>query len=88
MPDVLHWLGITKIDKFISMSNMKYDAITESGIAIHERVAIPDCYIPADSRVEIDAKIAAGYFSGGKNITQQDLANTKGRSYQWDEIQH
>ena len=27
MPDVLHWLGITKIDRFVSMSNMKYDAI-------------------------------------------------------------
>ena len=26
MPDVLHWLGITKIDRFVSMSNMKYDA--------------------------------------------------------------
>ena len=23
MPDPLHWLGITKIDRFISMSNMK-----------------------------------------------------------------
>jgi len=28
MPDCLHWLGIKKIDKFISMSNMKHDAIT------------------------------------------------------------
>lgn len=28
MPDVLHWLGITKIDNYLSMSNMKYDAIT------------------------------------------------------------
>src|SRR5215470_10110843 len=27
MPDVLHWLGITRIDRFVSMSNMKYDAI-------------------------------------------------------------
>jgi GTP cyclohydrolase II len=27
MPDVLHWLGVTKIDRMISMSNMKYDAI-------------------------------------------------------------
>ena len=29
MPDALHWLGITKIDKFVSMSNMKYDAIVK-----------------------------------------------------------
>ena len=32
MPDALHWLGITKIDKLVSMSDMKYNAITGSGI--------------------------------------------------------
>ena len=42
MPDILHWFGITKIDRFISMSNMKYDAIVDSGIPILERVPIPD----------------------------------------------
>jgi len=61
MPDVLHWLGIKKIDRMLSMSNMKYDAIVEQGIPIHERVPIPDDLIPEDSRVEIDAKIHAGY---------------------------
>jgi GTP cyclohydrolase II len=40
MPDVLHWLGITRIDRLMSMSNMKYDAMVESGIEIGERVAI------------------------------------------------
>lgn len=29
-------------------------------IPIHERVELPDELIPADSRVEIDAKITAG----------------------------
>jgi hypothetical protein len=44
------------------MSNsMKHDAIVEQGIPIHERVPIPDDMIPEDSRVEIDAKIHAGY---------------------------
>ena len=38
MPDVLHWLGITRIDRFVSMSNMSHDAITETGIEIGERV--------------------------------------------------
>ena len=38
MPDILHWLGITKIDRMLSMSNMKHDAIVEQGIPIHERV--------------------------------------------------
>lgn len=61
MPDILHWLGITKIDRMLSMSNMKHDAIVEQGIPIHERVPIPDDLIPEDSRVEIDAKINAGY---------------------------
>jgi GTP cyclohydrolase II len=61
MPDILHWLGITKIDRMLSMSNMKHDAIVDQGIPIKERVPIPDDMIPEDSRVEIDAKIHAGY---------------------------
>uniref|UniRef100_A0A7S0ELG2 GTP cyclohydrolase II n=1 Tax=Hanusia phi TaxID=3032 RepID=A0A7S0ELG2_9CRYP len=62
MPDALHWLGITKIDKLISMSDMKYNAITGSGIKVLERVPIPDDMIPADAHVEIDAKMYAGYY--------------------------
>ena len=50
MPDVLHWLGITQIHRFVSMSNMKYDAIVEQGIEIVEQVPIPDELIPADAR--------------------------------------
>lgn len=42
MPDILHWLGIKKIDRMLSMSNMKYDAIVGQGIPIHERVPIPE----------------------------------------------
>ena len=42
MPDILHWLGITKIDRMLSMSNMKHDAIVEQGIPIYERIPIPD----------------------------------------------
>ena len=34
MPDSLHWLGITKIDNLISMSDMKYNAIVGSGIKV------------------------------------------------------
>ncbi|RKP08252.1 GTP cyclohydrolase N terminal-domain-containing protein [Thamnocephalis sphaerospora] len=86
MPDVLHWLGITKIDRFMSMSNMKYDAIVEAGIEIRERCAIPDDLIPADSHVEIEAKIASGYFSTGPAPTTTSLEAVKGRS--WDDISH
>ncbi|KAJ3290987.1 Uracil-regulated protein 1 [Rhizoclosmatium sp. JEL0117] len=84
MPDVLHWLGIKKIDKMISMSNMKYDAIVGSGIPILERVPIPADMLPPDSQVEIDAKIASGYFS--YTPAPKDLATTKGRT--WDDVLH
>jgi len=33
---------------------------TANSIPIHERVELPESWIPADSRVEIDAKITAG----------------------------
>jgi GTP cyclohydrolase II len=79
MPDVLHWLGIRKIHRLVSMSNMKYDAITASGIEIGERVNIPDALIPADARVEIDAKLAAGYFTPGSIPDAEELKKAKGR---------
>ena len=63
MPDVLHWLGITRIDRFVSMSNMKYDSIVETGIEIGERVPIPDGLVPPDAQVELEAKKAAGYYT-------------------------
>lgn len=34
--------------------------LTKYSIPIHERVELPEDLIPADSRVEIDAKITAG----------------------------
>ncbi|HEY9655707.1 MAG TPA: GTP cyclohydrolase II, partial [Crinalium sp.] len=80
MPDVLHWLGITRIDRLISMSNMKYNAITQSGITVVERVPIPDDLIPADAQVEMDAKKAAGYYTDGQVPTEAILAAVKGRS--------
>lgn len=41
MPDILHWLGIQKIDNMLSMSNMKHDAIVDQGIPILKRTEIP-----------------------------------------------
>jgi GTP cyclohydrolase II len=80
MPDVLHWLGIKKIHRLVSMSNMKYDAITSSGIEIGTRVNIPDELIPADARVEMDAKIASGYFTLGLVPDEEELKVAKGRA--------
>jgi GTP cyclohydrolase II len=82
MPDVLHWLGIQKIHRLVSMSNDKYDAITGSGIDVGERVKIPDALVPADARVEIEAKIAAGYFTDGSVPTQTELASVQGRRFE------
>jgi GTP cyclohydrolase II len=79
MPDVLHWLGVNKIHRLVSMSNMKYDAITGSGIEVGERVNIPDELIPDDARVEIDAKTAAGYFTPGPVPDADELRVAKGR---------
>jgi GTP cyclohydrolase II len=62
---VFHWLGVTRIHRFASMSDEKHDALVRQGIRIDERIPIPDDRIPADARVEIEAKIAAGYFDGG-----------------------
>ncbi|TRW77012.1 GTP cyclohydrolase II [Mycolicibacterium sp. 018/SC-01/001] len=82
MPDVLHWLGVTKIHRLVSMSNMKYDAITGAGIEVGERVSIPEELIPADARVEIDAKMAAGYYTPGEVPDAEDLKRVKGRGLQ------
>jgi len=63
MPDVIHWLGLRRIDRFVSMSDMKYEALVAQGVEIVERIPIPEELIPADAHVEIAAKKAAGYFS-------------------------
>ena len=79
MPDVFHWLGIRRIDRWASMSNMKHGALVEQGIEVVERVPIPDELIPADARVEMDAKVAAGYFSAIAPVNAAELALPKGR---------
>lgn len=79
MPDVLHWLGVRRIDRFVSMSNMKSDAIARQGIEIVEQVPIPEDLIPPDALVEMEAKKAAGYFTEGPVQDADGLADTKGR---------
>ena len=80
MPDVLHWLGITRIDRFVSMSNMKYDAIVQSGIDIDERISIPPELVPPDAQVELEAKKAAGYFTPDAVPSNSDLRTVVGRT--------
>jgi GTP cyclohydrolase II len=77
MPDVLHWLGVTRIDRLVSMSNLKYDALVESGIEVGERVPLPAELVPKDASVEIEAKKAAGYFTSEE--LPEDLEQVVGR---------
>ncbi len=78
MPDILHWFGIRRIDRLMSMSNMKYDAIVGSGIEVGERVPIPAELIPDDASVEMEAKKAAGYYAP-EGADAAGLEGVKGR---------
>jgi GTP cyclohydrolase II len=80
MPDIFHWLGITRIDRFASMSDMKHDAMVNQGIEIGERIDIPDELIPDDARVEIEAKKYAGYFTKETVKDADGLKEVKGRA--------
>ena len=79
MPDVLNWLGIRRIDRLMSMSNMKYDAIVAAGIEVVERVPIPEGLVPPDAQVELEAKKAAGYYTPAGAPDASALARVKGR---------
>jgi len=79
MPDALNWLGITRIDRLASMSDMKHEALARFGIEVVERVPIPPELVPDDARVEIDAKVAAGYYTESKAPDARELAKPKGR---------
>ncbi len=80
MPDVFHWLGIRRIDRWVSMSNLKRDALTAQGIEIVEQVAIPERLVPLDAAVEIEAKKAAGYFAPSGIPDPEELSGIKGRA--------
>jgi hypothetical protein len=45
-----------------------------------ERIKIPDSLVPADAKVEIEAKIAAGYFTDGAVPDEAQLAQVQGRA--------
>jgi len=80
MPDVFHWLGIRRIDHWVSMSNVKRDALEAQGIEVVEQLAIPDRLVPLDAAVEIEAKKAAGYFSPSGIPDPGELHRTRGRA--------
>lgn len=61
------------------MSNLKYDAIIKSGITVGKRYEIPDELIPADSRVEIDAKVSFTELELEMELEQEQQEGRKGR---------
>jgi GTP cyclohydrolase II len=86
MPDPLHFLGVTKIHNFISTSDMKYNAIVNTGIKIVNRIEIPKELVPDDAQVEITAKVFHGYNAGNayQGIDLNELKKTVGREYNYD----
>jgi GTP cyclohydrolase II len=80
MPDVFHWLGVRRIDRWVSMSNLKREALEAQGIEVVEQVAIPDRLVPPDAAVEIAAKKAAGYFAPEGVPDRQQLGRARGRA--------
>lgn len=80
MPDILQWFGIKTIHNMHSMSNMKHDAIVNSGIKIINRISIPSELIPQDAQVEMEAKKAAGYFTEGTVKKGDELKKVLGRA--------
>jgi GTP cyclohydrolase II len=79
MPDVFHWLGIRRIDRWVSMSNVKHKAARAQGIDVVEQVPIPDRLVPLDAQVEMMAKKAAGYFTPTGVPSPAQLRRTRGR---------
>ncbi len=81
MPDVLHWLGIRHIDRWVSMIEPQVERRSSAqGIAVVEHVAIPDRLVPLDASVEIEAKKAAGYFAPSGMPDAEELHSVKGRA--------
>ena len=81
MPDVLHWLGITedrplRLDEQHEVRRGRPRRHPRSSTACPSRTTL----IPADARVEMDAKMAAGYFTEGAMPDGNELAKAKGRS--------
>lgn len=81
VPDPLQFWGVMRIYNFISMSDMKYTAIVNTGITIENQVKITKELMPLDASVEITAKVFHGYNTANayRNIGEEEQKKTKGR---------
>ena len=88
VPDPLHFLGVNRLHDFISMSDMKYNAIVNTGIKIIYRVKSPKDFVSADAQVqvEITAKVFHGYKAGKtyESIGEKDLKKIVGCKYAYN----
>ena len=66
MPDVLHWLGITQHRPLRLDERHEVRRARRARHHVGERVPMPEELVPADARVEIEAKLAAGYFAAAR----------------------
>lgn len=76
MPDALLWLGISRIDWLLSMSNEKYEAIVDAGITVMQRVDLPDDNVPKAAWVELDAKVASGYHCDAVVVNKDSIRDS------------
>ena len=72
-------------------TKLTHSDIEQHRIPIHERVELPEELIPADSRVEIDAKITAGkscpqHHEKDRSLTRQGYF-TSGKRLTAEELQ-
>ncbi|WP_426130971.1 hypothetical protein [Pararhizobium sp. PWRC1-1] len=61
--NVVHWLGVGRIDRWVSMSHHKYQASIDTGIEVVRQIELPNDLSAAEAEVEISAKKSAGYFT-------------------------
>ncbi|CAI0642094.1 unnamed protein product [Colletotrichum noveboracense] len=86
MPDILHWLGIRKIDRMLSMSNMKHDAIVGQGTPRGiDTGRFPSRDRRENHRRQANTKLRTilRYFTAGKRMTEEELRAVQGRL--WEE---
>lgn len=86
MPDALKFLGITKIDRLLSMSKDKFEALDDAGIEIVNRVSLPEDWVPANATVEITAKIAAGYNDFQPSVDDSATSSTHDHLWTLDAV--
>ena len=80
---------LCKISMFMDRRPKRYlgsGTGSERGNADCKINQIPDELIPEDGKVEIDAKVHAGYFTTGKVMNIAELSDVHGRA--WEDVDH